>query len=127
MQGSALAQACLRGRDARRALITTAGGLLDDSDVAKLFGMTAASVHKRYQAGQLLGIREEKRPIGYPALQFDGPRVVRDLPRVLAALAESETDEWSQLRAARDVTCGRSNLSPRGVQARELTDGFLLR
>jgi hypothetical protein len=98
LQGSELAKAYLRGLDARHALITSAGGMLDGSDVAKLLGMTAAGVHKRYQAGQLLGIREEKRRIDYPALQFDGPRVVRDLPRVLAALAENEIDEWSQLR-----------------------------
>jgi hypothetical protein len=98
LQGSELAHAYLRGLDARHALITAAGGMLDGSDVAKLLGMTPAGVHKRYQAGQLLGIREEKRRIGYPALQFDGPRVVRDLPRVLAALAENETDDWSQLR-----------------------------
>jgi hypothetical protein len=98
LHGSELAKAYLRGLDARHALITAAGGMFDGSDVAKLLGMTPAGVHKRYQAGQLLGIREEKRRIGYPALQFDGLRVVRDLPRVLAALAESETDEWSQLR-----------------------------
>jgi hypothetical protein len=98
LQGSELARAYLRGLDARHALITTAGGMLDGSDVAKLLGMTPAGVHKRYQAGQLLGIREEKRRICYPAVQFDGPRVVRDLPRLLAALAENETDEWSQLR-----------------------------
>jgi hypothetical protein len=98
MQGSELARAYLRGLDASHALITKAGGLLDGSDVAKLLGMTPAAVHKRYQAGHLLGIREEKRRIGYPALQFDGPRVVRDLPRVLAVLADNETDDWSQLR-----------------------------
>ena len=98
LQGSELAQAYLRGLDARHALITKAGGMLDGSDVAQILGMTTAGVHKRYQAGQLLGIREGTRRIGYPGLQFDGPRVVRDLPRVLAVLAENETDEWSQLR-----------------------------
>ena len=98
MQGSELAQAHLRGLDARQALLEAAGGLLDGAAVAKLLGMTAAGVHKRYQAGQLLGIREEKRRIGYPALQFDGARVVRDLPQVLGALAAAETDEWAQLR-----------------------------
>ena len=98
LQGSELAKAYLRGLDARHALIAAGGGMLDGGDVAKLLGMTPAGVHKRYQAGQLLGIREEKRRIGYPALQFDGSRVVRDLPRVLAALAENETDEWARLR-----------------------------
>jgi hypothetical protein len=98
LHGSDLAKAHLRGLDARHALVTAAGGMLDGSDVARLLGMTPAGVHKRYQAGQLLGVREEKRRIGYPALQLDGPRVVRDLPRVLAVLAEKKTDEWSQLR-----------------------------
>jgi hypothetical protein len=98
MQGSELAKAHLRGLDARRTLITKAGGMLDGGDVAQLLGMTTAAVHKRYQAGQLLGIREEKRRISYPGIQFDGPRVVRDLPRVLAVLAEDDNDELAQLR-----------------------------
>lgn len=98
MQGSELAKAHLRGLDARHALITKAEGMLDGSDVARLLGLTTAAVHKRYQSGQLLGIREEKRRISYPGLQFDGPRVVRDLPRVLAVLEENDIDEWSQLR-----------------------------
>jgi len=98
LHGAELAQAHLRGVDARRALVTAAGGLLDGAAVARLLGMTAAAVHKRYQAHQLLGLREEKRRIVYPALQFDGRRVVRDLPRILRELAARESDEWAQLR-----------------------------
>jgi hypothetical protein len=93
-----LAQARLRGLDARAKLIAKAGGLLDGASVARLLGMTSAGVHKRFKARQLLGIREEKRRISYPALQFLGERVVRDLPPVLQQLAREGVDDWSQLR-----------------------------
>ena len=37
-------------------------------------------------------------PIAYPGFQFDGGRVVRDLPAVLQTLSDAGADEWAQLR-----------------------------
>jgi hypothetical protein len=97
-EGDELAQARLRGLDARKRLVEAVGGFLDGAGVAQLLGMTTAAVHKRYKAHQLLGIREEKRRIVYPAFQFAGERVVRDLPAVLQVLSDAGADEWAQLR-----------------------------
>jgi len=97
-EGDELAQARLRGLDARKKLVEAVGGFLDGAGVARLLGMTTAAVHKRYKAHQLLGIREEKRRIVYPGFQFDGERVVRDLPAVLRVLSDARVDEWAQLR-----------------------------
>jgi len=97
-EGDELAQARLRGLEARKKLVEAGGGFLDGAGVARLLGMTTAAVHKRYKAHQLLGIREEKRRIVYPAFQFHGERVVRDLPAVLQVLAQVGVDEWAQLR-----------------------------
>jgi hypothetical protein len=97
-EGDVMAEARLRGLDAWRKLRDAAGGLLAGTEVAALLGMTPAAVHKRYKAHQLLGIREEKRRIGYPALQFSGGRVVQDLPAVLQVLAARRVDERAQLR-----------------------------
>jgi hypothetical protein len=60
--------------------------------------MTQAAVHKRYKAHQLLGIREERRRISYPALQFSDGRVVEHLPEVLESLAARSIDDRAQLR-----------------------------
>jgi hypothetical protein len=98
-EGDELVQARLRGLDARKKLVDAAGGFLDSAGVAQLLGMTTAAVHKRYKARQLLGIREEKRRIVYPAFQFDGERVIRDFPTVLQTLADAA---W---------TSGRSSVS----------------
>jgi len=97
-EGDELAQARLRGLDASKKRVEAVSGFLDGAGVAQLLGMTTAAVHKRYKAHQLLGIREEKRRIGYPGFQFDGGRVVRDLPAVLQALSDGGVDEWAQLR-----------------------------
>ena len=97
-EGDELAQARLRGLDVRKKLVEAVGGFLDGAGVAQLLGMTTAAVHKRYKAHQLLGIREEKRRIVYPAFQFEGERVVRDLPAALQVLSDARVDEWAQLR-----------------------------
>lgn len=93
-----LAQARVRGLEVWAKLREAAGGFLSGSEVAATLGMTPAAIHKRYKAHQLLGIREEKRRIAYPALQFSRGRVVEGLPEVLRALAAHGVDEPSQLR-----------------------------
>jgi hypothetical protein len=93
-----LARARLRGVDAKKKLLEASGGFLDGAAVAELLGLTPAAVHKRYKAHQLLALREERRRLLYPALQFDGNRVVQGLPLVLRALGEAHHDPWAQLR-----------------------------
>ena len=116
-----LGQARLRGLEARRKLLELAGGVLDGAAVAKLLGMTTAAVHKRFQAHQLLGIREEKRRIVYPALQFEEGRVVRDLPVVLQLFANSGVDAWAQLRFLAGTNTRLGGKAPiRSLQAGEL-------
>jgi len=120
-EASEVGQARLRGLSARRRLLEASGGLLDGAAVARLLGMTTAAVHKRYQAHHLLGIREEKRRIVYPALQLEGQRVVRDLPAALLALAKAGVDEWSQLRFLAGASTRLGGRSPiRALQAGDL-------
>lgn len=97
-EGDQFAQARLRGLEVWKKLRESAGGFLTGADVAAMLGMTSAAVHKRYKAHQLLGIREEKRRIVYPAFQFSDGRVVQHLPAVLQALTAEHVDERAQLR-----------------------------
>jgi hypothetical protein len=114
-EGDELAQARLRGLDARKKIVEAVGGFLDGAGVARLLGMTTAAVHKRYKAHQLLGIRQEKRRIVYPAFQLDGERVVRDLPAVLKALSDAGVDEWAQLRFLAGANERLGGRSPMGA------------
>jgi hypothetical protein len=97
-EGDELAQARLRGLEVWQKLREASGGFLAGADVAAMLQMTPAAVHKRYKAHQLLGIREERRRISYPALQFSDGRVVEHLPEVLESLATRRIDDRAQLR-----------------------------
>ena len=97
-EGDEFAQARLRGLEVWQKLREASGGFLAGADVAAMLQMTPAAVHKRYKAHQLLGIREEKRRISYPALQFSDGRVVEHLPEVLELLAARHIDDRAQLR-----------------------------
>jgi biotin operon repressor len=97
-EGDELAQARLRGLEVWQKLRAASGGFLSGTDVAVMLELTPAAVHKRYKAHQLLGIREEKRRISYPALQFSDGRVVEHLPEILELLATRHVDDRAQLR-----------------------------
>jgi len=120
-EGDELAEARLRGLDAWKKLRDSAGGFLAGADVAAMLGMSPAAIHKRYKAHQLLGIREEKRRIAYPALQFSDGRVVQDLPAVLQVLAARSVDERAQLR----FLAGSSSRLDSRTPIRALQDGDL--
>ena len=98
VQNDVLARAHLRGLAARRALVEAAGGFLDGATVARLLGLTAAAVPQALPGGAAPRHQEEKRRIGYPALQFDEGRVVAGVPETLRELAAVELDAWAQLR-----------------------------
>jgi hypothetical protein len=120
-EGDELAQARLRGLEVWQKLRDASGGFLSGADVAAMLRMTAAAVHKRYKAHQLLGIREEKRRISYPALQFSDGRVVEHLPEVLEILAARHIDDRAQLRF---LAGSHSRLAGR-TPVRALRDGHV--
>ena len=116
-----LAHARLQGLQAWRQLLQQTGGLLDSAAVAELLALSPAAIHKRYKAHQLLGIREEKRRIMYPALQFADDRVVPDLSSVLKILARDHVDERAQFRFLAGANSRLDGRTP--IQA--LNDGDL--
>lgn len=84
----------LRGAIAKRELLEMDGGVLSPSSVAKLLQISRQAVGHRRAAGKLLGI-EGPRGYLYPAWQFDGDRMLRDIDEILELLEEE--DAWSKL------------------------------
>ncbi len=92
-----LAEARLRGIEARRRLLDAEGGTMGVEVVAKRLGLSRQAVDKRRLAGTLLALHVGKRGYLYPSWQFDDRAggLLHGLHRVLAALADH--DAWMQL------------------------------
>lgn len=88
-------QARLRGIQASRELLASAGGGLSSAEVATLLGITRQAVDKRRQAGQLLALKLGRRGYLYPARQFTQTGVLPGWPGVLAVLQDHAP--WAQL------------------------------
>src|SRR5207248_3449200 len=90
-----LAQAFLRGIEARRRLIKDNGGVRTTEQVAEFLGISPQAVNKRRTSRKLLALTFRRRGYMYPAWQFDPIRgTLPGLEEVLLTL--SHQDEWMQ-------------------------------
>lgn len=89
-----LAQAFVRGIDAKRRLLEEHGGTLTANEVAKTLGISRQAVEKRRQARKLLGLDTGRHGYRYPVWQFTGSGTLPGLEEVLNVLAPH--DEWMQ-------------------------------
>ena len=107
-----LAEALLRGVDAKQHLVEEAGGLLSLGEAAELLQISSQAVTKLRMRGMILAVPGSHREWLYPACQFDGPELIRGVGKVLGAFRDDE-HPWvrlSVLLAASDRFGGRSAL-----------------
>lgn len=91
-----LAEARLRGIEARKRLLEAEGGTLGAQEVASLLNISRQAAYKRYRAGRLLAVDCGRHGFSFPAWQFvPGGGVLPGLEEVLPALAHF--DPWMQL------------------------------
>ncbi len=90
-----LAQARLRGLEARQQLLEAEGGPLRAAEAARLLRITRQAIDKRRRAGRLLGIRVGQRGYAYPSWQFSEDGVLPGLEEVLRELRHH--GPWMQL------------------------------
>jgi hypothetical protein len=90
-----LAEARLRGIEARRRLLEAEGGVLRAQDVAALLHISRQAAYKRYRAGRLLAVSCGRHGFVFPAWQFVPGGVLPGLEDVLDALAGF--DPWMKL------------------------------
>jgi hypothetical protein len=92
-----LANAFLRGIEARATLIKAHGGVLTTEEVARFLGVTEQAVTKRRHSRQLLGLTFRKRGYVYPVWQFSDKADTGVIPGLQTILMElAEHDEWTQ-------------------------------
>jgi len=94
-QDDPLAEARLRGIEARQRLLTAEGGTLGVQEVAPLLNISRQAVYKRYRAGRLLAVDCGRHGYAFPAWQFVPGGVLPGLAEVLEAL--SDLDPWMKL------------------------------
>jgi hypothetical protein len=90
-----LAEARLRGIEARRRLLEAEGGILRGQEVASILQISRQAAYKRYRAGRLLAIDCGRHGFAFPAWQFVPGGVLPGLEDVLDALADF--DPWMKL------------------------------
>lgn len=90
-----LAQARLRGLEARQQLLEAEGGPLRVEEVARLLRITRQAIDKRRRAGRLLGVRIGQRGYAYPSWQFSEDGVLPGFEAVLQDLRQH--DPWMQM------------------------------
>lgn len=90
-----LAEARLRGLEARKRLLEAEGGTLRGQQVASLLNISRQAAYKRYRAGRLLAVNCGRHGFVFPAWQFVPGGVLPGLEEVLAALADFEA--WMKL------------------------------
>ncbi len=94
-QDDPLAEARLRGVEARQRLLTAEGGTLGIQEVASLLNLSRQAVYKRYRAGRLLAVDCGRHGYAFPAWQFGPGGVLQGFEEVLRTLAEH--DPWMKL------------------------------
>jgi hypothetical protein len=90
-----LAEARLRGIEARKRLLEAEGGTLRAQQVASLLNISRQAAYKRYRAGRLLAVDCGRHGFAFPAWQFVPGGVLPGLEETLAALADF--DPWMKL------------------------------
>lgn len=97
---SKLAQALVRGVEARQKLAEAEGGSLSSEDAARLLRISKTAVLKRLESGRLLAWREERlQAARFPRWQFDvHGQVLAGLEEVLSILNRDERlDAWGKV------------------------------
>ena len=97
---SPLAEALLRGIEARQRIKEMEGGTLSAEKTGRILGLDSKqAVIDRYNKGRLLGWREKQGSIRFPVWQFreDG-NVLGGLPEALGVLAQNKhLDDWAKV------------------------------
>lgn len=94
-QDDPLAQARLRGIEARQRLLTAEGGTLGAQEVAAHLNLSRQAVYKRFRAGKLLAVDSGRHGQAFPAWQLVPGGVLPGLEETLSAL--SDLDPWMKL------------------------------
>lgn len=94
-QDDPLAQARLRGIEARQRLLTAEGGTLGVQEVAAHLNLSRQAVYKRFRAGKLLAVDSGRHGQAFPAWQLVPGGILPGLEEVLATLAD--LDPWMKL------------------------------
>src|SRR5688572_10117390 len=89
-----LADARLRGLEARARLVAAEGGILTTERVAALLGLSRQAVDKRRRAGRLLALVTGRRGYLYPAWQFGREGPLPGQEEILGAF--DGADPWVQ-------------------------------
>ncbi len=90
-----LAEARLRGIEARKRLLTAEGGTLGVQEVASLLNISRQAAYKRYKAGRLLAVDCGRHGLAFPVWQLVPGGVLPGLEETLTALADF--DPWMKL------------------------------
>lgn len=85
-----LAQAKLRGIEAKKRLLSAEGGMLRTQEVAFLLDISPQAVHKRRRAGKLIGIAQGLNQYSFPAWQFEGNHTIAGLEKLLDVLSDHD-------------------------------------
>jgi hypothetical protein len=97
---SPLAEALMRGIEARERIKEVEGGARSAEETARILGLNSKqAVIDRYKKGQLLGWREKQGAIRFPVWQFreDGT-VLKGLPEVLQVFMQNPAaDDWAKV------------------------------
>ena len=95
VQEDPLAEARLRGIEARKRLLEAEGGTLRAQEVASILHISRQAAYKRYRAGRLLAVDCGRHGFAFPAWQFAPGGALPGLEDVLGALADF--DPWMKL------------------------------
>jgi len=105
-----LAEARLRGIEARKRLLEAEGGTLSAQKAASLLNVSRQAAYKRYRAGRLLAVDCGRHGFAFPAWQFVPGGVLPGLEDVLAALADF--DPWMKLAFFLEANAATSGKTP---------------
>lgn len=94
MPSNPLASAIAPGVKTRQALLTLAGPMLPDTEVASLLGMSPPDVERNRAAGRLLAVEVEGE-WRFPAFQVHGPSLLPGMEELLVAV--KGYDPWTVL------------------------------
>jgi hypothetical protein len=133
-QDNGLANALIRGVEAREKLRNAEGGSLSAENAATLLGISKAAILKRFQKGQIIAWREEKQDaVRFPKWQFNDRHVLNGLQAVLDLLRQKPLDDYGRLlffltniaflNGRRPLDCLRQGDIASALQAAEMYGG----
>ncbi len=109
-QEDPLAEARLRGIEARRQLLAAEGGTVGIQQVADLLKISRQAVYKRHRAGRLLAVDCGRHGYAFPVWQLVPGGVLPGLEKTLRAL--SDLDPWMKLAFFLGETVALKDVSP---------------